>query len=160
METVLRVLVIYLFVLIGMRLIGKREFGQLAPHEFVILLIIPEVVSTTLNQNDTSITNAIVGVATILVLVFTTSMLTHRFQAAEKIVSDTATVLVHKGKLFKQVLDKERVTPDEILDEARKSGLDTLDKVKWAILQPDGKIAIVPVEGESSNQPPESGKPG
>jgi uncharacterized membrane protein YcaP (DUF421 family) len=149
MDTILRVAVIYLFVLAGMRAIGKREFGQLAPHEFVILLIIPEMVSTSLNQNDNSLTNALVGTATIFGLVFLTSVLTHRFKPIEHLISNSSAVLVHKGQIFEEVLNKERVTPEEIMEEARKSGVDTLEQIKWAVLEPDGSIAIVP-EGQSS----------
>src|SRR5687767_9586974 len=103
MDIILRVTIIYLFLLAGMRVIGKREFGQLAPHEFVILLIIPEMVSTALNQQDHSITNALVGTATIFGLVFLTSILTHRFPAVERLVSDSEAVLVHKGTMFEDI---------------------------------------------------------
>ncbi|HSI73891.1 MAG TPA: hypothetical protein VK934_12010, partial [Fimbriimonas sp.] len=86
METVVRVLVIYVFILAAMRVMGKREFGQLSPQEFVILLIIPEIVSSALNQNDNTLTNALVGVCTIMLLVFITSSLSHRFKAVETLV--------------------------------------------------------------------------
>lgn len=149
METILRVFVIYVFLLIGMRVIGKREFGQLSPHEFVILLIIPEMVSTALNQNDRSVTNAFVGVATILTLVFATSILSHRFKPMETLISDSAAVLVHHGHIFEDMLNKERVTPEEIMEEARKSGVDDVKQIKWAVLEPDGSISIIPEEDNS-----------
>ncbi|MFY9233775.1 MAG: YetF domain-containing protein [Fimbriimonadaceae bacterium] len=154
MDTVLRIGIIYLFVLFGMRIIGKREFGQLSPHEFVVLLMIPEIVSTTLNQNDRSITNGLLGVATILSLVFITSLLSHRFKPVQRIVTDSEAVLVHKGIIFEDVLNRERVTPDEILEEARKSGVESLDGIKWAVLEPDGQIAIVPIEQGGGNYRP------
>lgn len=144
METVFRIFVIYVFLLAGMRVIGKREFGELSPQEFVILLIIPEIVSTALNQNDKSLTNAILGVATIFSLVFLTSLITHRFPSVHALVADSEAVLVHKGQMFEDVMNRERVTPDEIMEEARKSGVSTLAEIKWAVLEPDGKIAIVP----------------
>lgn len=150
METVLRVAFIYVFLLAAMRVIGKREFGQLAPHEFVVLLMIPEVVSSALNQDDRTVTNGVVGASTLLFLVFLTSVLTHRFRKVEKIVADSAAVLVHRGRLYEEVLNKERVTPDEILTEARKSGVDSLGRIRWAVLEPDGKIAIVPEDEGSS----------
>lgn len=156
METVIRVVVIYLFLLVGMRLIGKREFGQLAPHEFVILLVIPEMVSSALNQNDHSLTNAMVGVTTILTLVFATSLLAHRFKPIQKMLEEAEAVLVHRGSLFEENLNKERVTAEEILTEARKSGVDTLAGIKWAVLEADGKIAIVPEDAGSSRRPEES----
>src|SRR5687767_13681369 len=144
MDTVLRVVVIYLFLLIGMRLMGKREFGQLSPHEFVILLIIPEIVSSALNRQNESMTNAIVGTTTIFLLVFISSLLTHRFPKVEKLVHDAEAVLVHKGKFFDETMNEEHVTPDEIMSEAHKAGVDKVQEIRWAILESDGKIAIVP----------------
>jgi uncharacterized membrane protein YcaP (DUF421 family) len=148
METVIRITVIYFFLLLAMRLMGKREFGQLSPHEFVILLIIPEIVSTALNQNDTTLTNALVGTCTILALVFLTSTLTHRFRRVEALVADSASVLVLNGAYLEDTMNRERVTPEEVMTEARKSGLDQITKIKFAVLEPDGKISIVPKEGE------------
>jgi uncharacterized membrane protein YcaP (DUF421 family) len=153
MDTIFRVTIIYCFVLAGMRVIGKREFGQLAPHEFVILLIIPEMVSSALNQNDRSLTNALVGVSTIFTLVFLTSLLTHRFPKVEKLISDSNAVLVHKGTIFEEILNKEHVTPEEIMEEARKSGVDSIERIKWAVLEPDGRIAIVPEQGDNGDSP-------
>lgn len=155
METVFRVLIIYLFIVAGMRVIGKREFSQLSAQEFVILLIIPEMVSSALNQNDLTLTNALVGTATILGLVFITSVLSHRFKAVEKLVSDSEAVLVHRGKLFEDVLNKERVTPEEVMSEARKSGVNSIEEIRWAVLESDGKIAVVP---ESPGQTPDRDK--
>ncbi|MEZ0326111.1 MAG: DUF421 domain-containing protein [Fimbriimonas sp.] len=157
METVVRVFVIYVAILAGMRMMGKREFGQLSPSEFVILLLIPEIVSTTLNQNDTSVTNALIGLATIMLLVFLTSMLTHRFKKVEKLISDSAAVLVLNGKPLQKTMTWERVNPEEVMTEARKSGIEEMSKIKYAVLEPDGKISIVPMEGEESSSPPDEG---
>lgn len=146
METVLRVAVIYLFVLVGLRVLGKREFGQLSPLELVTLLMIPEIVSQALTGDDYSLTNALIGVSTLFVLVFLTSVLVHRFKRLELAVSGTPTVLVSRGALLGEALDVNRVTTDELFSEMHKSGLDELKQVKWAILEPDGHIAIVPVD--------------
>ena len=146
METVLRVAAIYLFVFVGLRVMGKREFGQLSAIELVTLLMIPEIVSQALTGNDDSITNAFVGVSTLLVLVFATSMLAHRFKKVEVAIGGVPSVLVHNGKLFERTLNTERVSPDEIFAEMHKAGLQTLDEVEWAILESDGKIAIVPTQ--------------
>src|SRR5690606_35497291 len=124
----------------------KREFGQLSAIELVTLLMIPEIVSQALTGNDDSITNAFVGVSTLLVLVFATSMLAHRFKKVEVAIGGVPSVLVHNGKLFERTLNTERVAPDEIFAEMHKAGLQTLDEVEWAILESDGKIAIVPAQ--------------
>jgi uncharacterized membrane protein YcaP (DUF421 family) len=153
METVVRVLVIYVAILAVMRVMGKREFGQLSPQEFVILLIIPEIVSTALNQNDYTVTNALIGLCTLMILVFVTSSLTHRFKSVETLVSDTAAVLVLNGKPLEDTMNRERVSPEEIMNEARKSGLESMEKIKFAVLESDGKISIIPAKEEESSSP-------
>ncbi len=75
MDIVLRITVVYLFVLVGLRILGKREFGQLSPLELVSLLMIPEVVSQAMVGSDYSLTTGLTGLATLLVLVFLTSLL-------------------------------------------------------------------------------------
>jgi len=154
METVLRVILIYLFLIVGLRVIGKREFGQLSAQEFVILMIIPEMVSSALNQNDTSITNALVGTAAIFSLVFLTSTLSQRSRKFEALVSDSAAVLVHRGQPFADVMNKERVSPEEVMAEARKSGVERFDQIKWAVLESDGSIAIIPEDQDGGNDRP------
>lgn len=145
METVLRVLVVYLFLIISLRIIGKREFGQLSPLELVSLLLIPELVSNAIQAEDFSLVDAFVGVTTLLALTVLTSMLIHRSKAAEKFIAAEPTVLVYHGKLAAENMNRERVTPDEIFTEIRRSGLARLEQVDWAILEPSGSITIVPL---------------
>ncbi len=144
METVIRIAVIYLMIMVGLRLLGKREFGQLSPLELVTLLLIPEIASQALVREDFSVTNAAIGLFTLFGLVFATSLVTARFERAEKVIESTPTVLAHNGKIFKENLMEERVGPDEIYSQLRKVGLEELSQVKWAILEGDGKISIVP----------------
>jgi len=145
METVLRVAAIYLLVFAGLRVMGKREFGQLSPLELVTLLMIPEIVSQALTGDDYSITNAAIGVATLLVLVFATSLLMHRFKAAERIIAGEPAILVRHGRLLEDTMNAARVTADEVFEEMHKVGLTRLEEVDWAILEPDGRIAVVAV---------------
>ena len=150
METVIRVAIIYIFVLAGLRLMGKREFSQMGPMELVTLLLIPEIVSQGLIREDFSITNALIGVSTLFILVFVNSTLTHLSKRAETVIEGPPTVLAHRGELVEDAMDKERVSPDELFSEMHKAGLDRLEQVRWAILEGDGKIAIVPETGRSS----------
>jgi uncharacterized membrane protein YcaP (DUF421 family) len=143
MDIAIRITVVYLFVLIGLRLLGKREFGQLSPLELVSLLMIPEIVSQALVGSDYSLTTALTGVATLLVLVFGTSALMQRFERFETMVAGEPTVLVDSGRFVEHAMNRTRVTPAEVFSEMHKAGLELLDEVKWAILEPDGSIAIV-----------------
>jgi uncharacterized membrane protein YcaP (DUF421 family) len=149
METVIRVAVIYALIVLGLRVLGKREFGQLSPIELVTLLLIPEIVSNALQREDQSVTNGIIGLATLFTLVFATSLLTSRFGVFNRLLDGTPTVLVHRGELIAKNLQRERISPDELASELRKSGLEHVSQVKWAILETDGKISIVPARAEN-----------
>lgn len=144
METVLRVAVVYLFIFIGLRVMGKREFGQLAPMELMTLLLVPEIVSQSLIREDFSLTNGLIGVATLFALVFFTSTMTHVSQRFESVAEAKPTVLAHHGKLIPEHLNRERVSPQEVYTELRKNGLERIEQVRWAVLESDGKISIVP----------------
>lgn len=146
METVLRIAFLYALVLAGLRVIGKREFAQLSPSELVSLLMIPEIASQALTREDYSMTNAVIGLCTLLFLVFLTSVLTHRYKHLEDVVFGEPTVLVHRGRLLADAMNETRVSPEEVFAEMRKSGIDKLSDVRWAILEPDGKISVVPME--------------
>lgn len=143
METLVRVAVIYLFIIFGLRVMGKREFSQLSTVELVTLMLIPEIVSEALTGEDSSITNALVGVSTILLLVFFTSLWMHRSPRVEAVVSGSPVVLVRNGQIDEDRMNRERVSPGELYSEMHLSGVERLAEIRWAILEPDGKIAII-----------------
>jgi len=160
METIWRVAVAYFFVLIALRLLGKREFGQLSPLELVTLLLIPELLSNALQQGDSSMLRALTGVSTLLLLVFVSSLATHLNQSMEKAVEGKPTVLVAHGAFIVDNLNRERVTPGEVFSAMHQAGLDALDQVRWAMLESDGKITIVPEPPSGTGTSESSSTPG
>lgn len=146
MEIVIRIALIYIFLLVALRLMGKREFGQLSPFELVTLLIIPEILTEAVSMGEKSMTLAIVGIATLLTMVYLTSTLAYRFPAFERVTDSEPVLLVHHGDLVPSALHHERVSPEEILSEMHKAGLERMEQVKWGVLEPDGKISFVPWE--------------
>lgn len=143
METVIRVAIIYIVIYGGLRILGKREFSQLAPAELVTLLLIPELVSQALVGEDFSMTNGIIAVTTVFVLVFITSTLMHLNSKVEEVIAGKPVVIVAHGKFIDDNMNKERVSPEEVFTSMHNAGLEQLSEVKWAILENDGKIAIV-----------------
>jgi len=154
MEIVLRIALIYLFLMVVLRLMGKREFSQLSPFELVTLLIIPEILTESLNMGEASITSAVIGVATLLTLVFGTSLLAYRLPSFGRWTEGEPVMLIHHGNLVPSALHHERISPVEIHSELRKAGLERLEQVKWGVLEPDGRISFVPWE-PTSTRPPE-----
>lgn len=151
METVIRVIVIYLFVLIGLRVVGKREFSQLSPMELVTLLLIPELVSQSLVREDFSLTNAMIAVSTLLSVVFLNSLLMQKSERVETMIQGAPAVLVQHGKFVVDTMNKERISPEEIFAEMHQVGLYQLSQIKWAVLESDGKISFVPEDEEQGN---------
>ncbi len=95
-------------------------------------------------------TNAAIGASTLFVLLFLTSIARYRSTRVASIVQGTPTVLVHKGAVVQQHLDKERIALDDILASMRKVGMQRFADVQWAILEPDGKISVVPTSAAAS----------
>jgi|FLYM01.1.fsa_nt_gi uncharacterized membrane protein YcaP (DUF421 family) len=115
METVIRVSVIFVFLLVALRIIGKRELGQLSPFDLLMIMLIPEIVSHGMIQDDFSITNALVGVSTLLTLVMANSFLSHRFKGFRKLVEGEPVLLYHQGQFLQRSMNLERITPDEVM---------------------------------------------
>jgi uncharacterized membrane protein YcaP (DUF421 family) len=149
MEMVIRVAVIYAFLMVGLRLMGKREFGQLSPFELVTLLLIPEILTDALTADDSSLTAALTSVSTLLVLVFLTSVLAYRSPTFGRWTEGEPQVLVRDGHLVPSAMHRERVSPEEILAEMHKVGLERLNQVKWAVLETDGRISFIPWKATS-----------
>lgn len=154
METVVRVVLIYLFLMAALRVMGKREFSQLAPFELVTLLMIPELVAQALVREDFSVTNAIIAVSTLLVMVFLTSVVAYRSRTIGKLIEGEPSVLVRHGFLVPEKMALERIPPEEIVSAMHGAGLERLSEVKWGILETDGKITLVawPKQEESRQQ--------
>lgn len=153
METVIRVVIFYLFVLFGLRVMGKREFSQLSPLELVTLLLIPELGSQSLVREDFSLTNGLVAIGTIFALVFVSSLLKYHSKKVSKVVNSSPTVLVSHGEFIPLHLDEQRIGPESIFAEMHKAGLAQLSQVKWAILETDGRIGLVPYNREEMVSP-------
>lgn len=147
MEIVVRVALIYLFLMVGFRIMGKREFGQLTPFELVTLLLIPEVVSKALTGPDYSLTAGFIGVSTLLALVFLTSVLAYRYPRFGRITEGKPAVLARDGALIPEAMARERISPEEVRIELHKYGLEEVAQVRWAMLEVDGSITIIPTEG-------------
>jgi uncharacterized membrane protein YcaP (DUF421 family) len=156
METVIRVTLVYLALVVGLRVLGKREFSQLSPLELVTLLLVPELVASSLHREDSSLTNALIALATLFSLAFITSLAAQKSKKFEQVITGAPTLLVVNGNFIEENLNKERVSPGEIFGEMHKAGLVHLSQVKWAILEGDGKISIV---AEDTVEQARRGKP-
>ncbi|MFL5613595.1 MAG: DUF421 domain-containing protein [Gemmatimonadaceae bacterium] len=153
METVFRVCFVYVLVWACFRVLGKRELTQMSPFELVTLLFIPQLFSRALTRQDYSMTNGVIGATTLFTLVFLTSALSYRFRGFSRVVQASPTILVSHGQLVAENLNRERIAPEDVFSTMHKVGLDNLSQVEWAILEGDGKIALVPARDPQAAEP-------
>jgi uncharacterized membrane protein YcaP (DUF421 family) len=150
MYSVIRGLAVYLVLLIVFRISGKRSLSQITTFDFVLLLIISEVVQQAMIANDNSMINSFLLVITLIGMDILISVLAQRSPLVEKLVDSVPVVLVDNGKVLKDRMEKERVDEGDILSRARElQGLERMDQIKFAILERSGGITIVPFEQNS-----------
>jgi uncharacterized membrane protein YcaP (DUF421 family) len=143
----LRSALIYVVVLLGLRLLGKRHVAQLSILDFVLILLISNAVQNAMVGEDTSLAGGIVAAVTLLALNYLFSNLLYRSRKAELILEGTPTLLIHNGEVILPHLAAERLTEDELLRVAREHGIEHLGEVKTAVMELDGTISIIPKTG-------------
>src|SRR5688572_6531331 len=147
MDSVLRSLTIYFFLLLVFRISGRRTLSQVAPFDLVLLLIISEVTQGAMVNNDHSITNAIVLILTLVMTSLGLSELKQHFPRLKYLLEGSTVMIVKNGQLLKNRMNELRVDKDEILEAARAShGLSALDQIKYAFVEPNGEITLIPQE--------------
>lgn len=151
METVIRGAVVYLVLLIVFRISGKRSLAQVTTFDFILLLIIAETIQQALLGGDDSLTNAFLLVLTLVGLDIALSLIKGQSQTLEKLLDDVPLVLVEDGKPLQERLKKSRVDESDILSSARMNqGLESMDQIKYAVLERSGGISVIPKQKEAS----------
>ncbi|HEX9970131.1 MAG TPA: YetF domain-containing protein [Acidimicrobiales bacterium] len=148
MDAIIRALAVYGFLLVVFRITGKRSLAQITTFDAVLLLIISEAVQQALIDSDESMTNAFLLVLTLLGADVVMSLITIRSDKVDKLLNDVPLVLVEDGHVHEDRLKKARVSSDDILEHARElRGLESMDQVKYAVLERNGTVTVVPKEG-------------
>jgi len=147
METIVRGIIVYLFLLIIFRISGKRSLTEATVFDFVLLLIIAETTEQAFLGEDISMTGSLLLIITLVGLDILMSLLKQKFSIFEKVVDGGPLILLDNGRLLYDRMQKERVDEEDILESARElQGLQRLDQIRYAILEKDGKITIIPKE--------------
>lgn len=145
MDSVLRALAIYAVLLVVLALMGKRSLSQVTVFDFLVLLIVSEAVSEALVGEDISITGATLVVLTLLTVSRAADAFTYRFPRFDRLLNDVPLILVDDGEPVAAHMRRVRVDTSDILERARElQGLERMDQVKYAVLERDGQISIVP----------------
>jgi len=147
MDLVLRAIVIFGFVLLLTRIIGKRELGSLQPFDLILLIVLGDALQQGLTQDDYSLTGAILVVGTIAVLQVFVSWLSYRFPRTRPILEGEPLVIVQDGEVIERNLKRERLTVEEITEAARKQQIAHLADVRFAVLETSGQISFIKNSG-------------
>jgi uncharacterized membrane protein YcaP (DUF421 family) len=142
-EFVLRGLLVYGFLLITLRLTGKRQVGQLAPFYLVLLLVLSNAVQNSMNAGDNTVAGGFILVATLLAVNGVMGWLTWRSKRAEILLEGRPQILVHNGAMDTVILGRERITQHELMAAVRQAGITDLADVRVAILENNGRINVI-----------------
>ncbi len=155
MDIVLRATVIFVALYLLMRLMGKRELGQMTPFELIVLVVIGDLIQQGVTQNDFSLTGAVIAISTIAFWALVMSWASYLWPRAERFLEGEPRVIVRDGELLTGNLRRNRLTSGEIESEMRLAGIAHMGDVKWAILEPKGKISFIERgRGGQEEQPP------
>ena len=143
LDIVVRTSVIYLAVLIGLRLAGKRQLGQLSIFDFVLLLVIANAVQNAMVGPDTSVYGGLIAAATLFVANAIVARVTHGSTAATRLVEGTPTILIRHGDIIEPNLAREGITDADLLRVLREHGVDDLGVVRSAVLEVDGTVSVL-----------------
>lgn len=143
-EFVLRGIIIYVFLIALLRLTGKRQIGQMAPFDLVLLLVLSNAVQNSMNGGDNSVVGGMISAVTLVGLNWLIGILTFRSKTAEALIEGRPELLIHNGRLFEKALVKSKLTRHELMSALREAGCDSLEDVRCAMLENDGNISVIP----------------
>jgi len=143
-EKILRPIIIYLFLVVGLRLAGKRELAQLNPFDLVVLLTISNTVQNAIIGNDNSVTGGVIGATTLLIINAFVVWLVHRNTRINALVEGKTDYLIENGEIKTISLKREEISTEELLAAARKEGYQALEDIRQATIDSNGAISFIP----------------
>ena len=146
----IRTAILYSLVVIVMRLMGKRQIGELQPYEFVITIMISDLAALPMQDTKFPLLLGIIPIITLLLMKTLLSQLQLKSQFARKIIDGEPTILIFKGKINFLGIKKQQINIDELMEEIRLSGYFDLNEIQYAILENNGQLSILPTSQSSS----------
>lgn len=151
--TFLRAIFLYIVVLIVMRLMGKREIGQMQPFELAISIMIADLAATPMAETGIPISNGIVPILGLLVMHLVISTLNIKSTKAREIICGKPSILIYRGKIDEKTLRKERFTINELEERLRDNNIFNIGDVDYAILETSGQITVIPKPNKRNTTP-------
>ena len=141
-EFIARAIVVYIFLLVILRVTGKRQVGQLAPFDLVLLLVLSNALQNSMNGGDNTVTGGVISAVTLVCLNWVLGYATYRSKKIGRFVEGRPQVIVHNGHVYRDVMESERLTQDELDAAIRLAGCASLHDVHFAILENNGQISV------------------
>ncbi|WP_460145994.1 DUF421 domain-containing protein [Pseudomonas sp. S2_A02] len=147
MDSVLRAAVMYLALMVLFKVAGRRSLAELTTFDFVLLMIIGEATQQALLGNDFSLTNSMLVIITLITIDVGLSLLKQRSQWVQRLIDGGPTIIVENGKILHKRLRHARLVEADVMEAARSSqGIETLEQIKFAIIERNGKISVIAQE--------------
>jgi uncharacterized membrane protein YcaP (DUF421 family) len=144
MDLVIRATVVFFFVFLVTRVVGRRELSQLEPFDLILLVVVGDLVQQGVTQSDESVTGALIVIATIALLSIAVSWVSFRSRRVRVITEGEPIVLVQDGRPIERNMRRQRITLEDIQEEARQAQIDSVTDLRWAILEDGGRISCIP----------------
>lgn len=147
MDLVIRAVVIFFFIFLITRVAGRRELSSLQPFDLILLVVLGDLVQQGITQSDQSVTGTLTVISTIALLSVAVSWVSFRVPRTRVVTQGEPIVLVQAGRPIESNLRRERITLNDIEEEARAAQIASLTELEWAILEDDGHISCIPRRG-------------
>jgi len=144
MDLVIRATVVFFFVFLVTRVVGRRELSQLEPFDLILLVVVGDLVQQGVTQSDESVTGALIVIATIALLSIAVSWVSFRSRRVRVITEGEPIVLMQDGRPIERNMRRERITLEDIQEEARQAQIASVAELRWAILEDGGRISCIP----------------
>ena len=143
LEKVIRPILVYLFLIVSLRLAGKRELAQLNPFDLVVLMTLSNTVQNAIIGNDNSLLGGLIGAATLLVMNYVVVRFLYSHGSIDRFIEGDPELLIENGVLQADQLRKELITTTELAEAAHKQGFSSLDEIERAVMEPGGTLTFV-----------------
>lgn len=144
MVVFLRTIILYIFVVFVMRVMGKRQIGELQPFELVIAIMLSELAAVPMQDTGIPLRNGLIPIFTLMLLEISISIISLKFESVRKIVCGKPSILIKNGRVLEDEMRKQRFNINDLMEELRISGYFNISDIEYAILETNGKLSIIP----------------
>ena len=141
-EFVVRALIVYVFLIGLLRVTGRRQVGQLAPFDLVLLLVLSNAVQNSMNGGDNSVLGGVLSATTLVAANWLVSFITFRSKRMQRTIEGRPEVIVHNGHVYRDIMEREKLTQSELDAALRQAGCASVSEVHFAVLENNGQISV------------------